>query len=97
MARIQRDESAVQTVLELLQTCWTDPFAEHKADLACLSSGKAAPAKVANDLLNAYECGEATYQKFKTDRLETDDVSNKPIFHDPLPRLCLHTFVNAVE
>ena len=96
MARIQRDKSAVQNVLELLQTCWTDPFAEHKADLASLSSGKAAPAKVANDLLNAYEYGEAAYQKFKNDRLETVDVSNKPLFHDPLPRLRLQTFVNDV-
>jgi len=98
--RIMKDEHDVQKVIELLNSSWIDPFSDEKLDIISLSSGKTAPPKVVDGLLNALQYGEDAYTKFKADRLDgSSDLTAgcKPKFHEPLRKLRLKTFADAVN
>lgn len=67
--RIQKDEQNVAAIVNLLENDWTNPFAE-MSDLISLSTGVFASQEVTDDLLGAYEKGEAAYQTFQTNCLQ---------------------------
>ncbi|KAG0721648.1 hypothetical protein GWK47_046054 [Chionoecetes opilio] len=72
MPRIRRDEADVQSLVQLMETSWLNPFNAEQGDLVSLSTATTAPPEVAKDLLGAYRIGEDAYQAFKEERLETD-------------------------
>jgi len=68
-SRMKRDETDVESVEDLLDNQWTNPFNDKPSDIVSLSTGKAAPVKVATDLLEAQEKGNRAYAAYKTERL----------------------------
>ena len=86
--RIDRDEWAVGTVVELLEN-WTNPF-EKSQYIVSLSSANVAPKDVTHDLLRAHSTGEEAYDSFKRERLE--EASSKKQFHYPMRNTRLKIF-----
>ena len=70
--RIQKDESSVQPLTDLIQNSLINPDRSEEDSLVNISTGTLAPADVEKDLFTAQSIGEKTYQKFKTDRLEKE-------------------------
>ncbi|XP_078353848.1 uncharacterized protein LOC144638526 [Oculina patagonica] len=87
-SRIRKDEAAVQSILDLMENEWINPFSGEPTELISLSTATVAPADVATDLLTAKQVGETAYKHFQDDRVE----SRKKPFHDPLPKQKLKTF-----
>lgn len=88
-SRIKKDEAAVQSLENILQTNWTNPFQE-ETELVSLSTGATAPSDVSEDLTSAQKRGEEAYMKFEADRLEKGEK-----FFDAIPRMNLKTFDNV--
>ncbi|MES9881053.1 MAG: hypothetical protein ABW185_09250 [Sedimenticola sp.] len=86
-ARIRRDSTDVNSVVELLENNWIDPFDASGDDLPSISSGIAAPADVKADLLKAHAKGETAYQMFVDSRLKTGSS-----FYERLPKQNLKSF-----
>ena len=86
-SRIHTDEKAVQSLVDLMENNWTNPFGSTISELVSLSTGATAPTDVAKDLLTAQEKGEKAYQEFQANRLEMGDN-----FFDRLPKMQLKTF-----
>lgn len=78
--RIQKEEKAVVTVVDLIQG-WITPFGE-KQDLNCISTAKATPKDISSDLMKARISGEQRYATFKKERLEKGLPTTK--FHDTM-------------
>jgi len=93
-SRIKKDELAVNAVVETLQN-WVNPFEENQQELVSLSTAAAATRQIATQLLEAEKRGEAAYQSFKSERLESSPPVVK--FHDPLPKLRLKTFSDMTK
>ena len=93
-SRIKRDEKDVQTITELLEENWINPFSG-SPDLAVLSTGSVAPPEIRNDILHAEEIGEAAYTSFRKDRLEAKVPSSS--FYDRLPKQHLKTFSDLMK
>ena len=91
--RILKDEVDVQSLIDLLQNSWINPFRQDQDALVNIATGTQAPDDVTNDLLNAKKTGEQAYKEFKRDRLEKDypDAVN---FHAKLKKQGLKTFAN---
>ena len=89
-SRVKKDETDVQSVVELLQTSWTNPFQNNPCDIINLSTGTTAPPDISNDLLLAHESGQKNYQAFYHDRLQ----NRSKAFYDRLPKLKLKTFTD---
>ena len=90
-SRIKRDETDVQTLLNLLETNRTNPF-DYSEEIVSLSTGTTASPDISDDLLRAYTEGEKAYTEFKK-RIESDPSQEKyPKFHDKLKRKNLKTF-----
>ena len=87
-SRIRKDELAVQSLVDLMETEWINPFSGDPTELISLSTGTVAPSDIANDLLTTKARGEAAYKNFQDERIE---LRKKP-FHDPLPKQKLKTF-----
>uniref|UniRef100_H3B9B3 Uncharacterized protein n=1 Tax=Latimeria chalumnae TaxID=7897 RepID=H3B9B3_LATCH len=85
---IQKDEADVQSLVDLLENNWTNPFSSNSSDLVSISTGMAAPPDFTHDLLKAQDQGEKAYQNFQYDRLETGSQH----FHYRLLKLKLKTF-----
>jgi len=87
---IRRDEKAVKSLVELIETNWTKPLLSNPSELISISTGTTAPLEVANDLLTAQQKGDMTYTDFQENRLKkrTHD------FFKRLPKLQLQTFNN---
>ena len=81
-SRITKDELAVQSLVDLMETEWINPFSGDPTELISLSTGTVAPSDVAIDLLTAKACGETAYKNFQDARIE---LRKKPIRH-PLPK-----------
>lgn len=82
------DEGDVKKVQSTLSN-WGNPFSPNDTDEICdLASGMAAPKKLEEDLLMAYDKGEETMTAFIKKRLTTNEVP----FYDPIPKLKLATF-----
>jgi hypothetical protein len=88
-SRINKDEKDVASLIEMLESNWTNPF-HAPSDIASLSTGIVAPADIARDLLEARNKGEAASKLFREERLNTDPP--KKGFFEPLPRQKLKTF-----
>lgn len=86
-SRMKKDEEAVQSLEDLLQNNWTNPFSEGSTELLNISTGTIAPADVTHDLMSAQKKGEEARQKFQESRLEKGQN-----FYERLPRLNLKTF-----
>ena len=87
-SRITRDEADVESIVELLESSWINPFGNEPIDLVSISTGAAAPPGVCSDLLKARERGEEAY-KLQAERLEKGSG-----FYDPIKKLKLKTFTD---
>ena len=87
--RIRKDESAVQSLVELMEDNWTDPFG-HPSEVVCLSTGATASPEISKDLITAHEQGNIAYLTFLEKRLDKQEIP----FFDPLPKRNLKTFDN---
>ena len=86
--RMSVDEGDVKKVQSTLSN-WGNPFSPNDTDEIChLASGMAAPKKLEEDLLVAYDKGEEAMTAFIKKRLTTNEVP----FYDPIPKLKLATF-----
>ena len=88
--RIRRDEADIQSLVELMETCWLNPFSPDHTEFVSLSTATVVPTDVASDLLNAYKIGEEAYQAFKQERLESNPPTTQ--FHDKMTKKKLKTF-----
>ena len=84
-------QADVASVLQMLESNWTNPFSEDMTELGNLSTAVSAPKDIVEDLLSAQTKGEKAYNDFKAERLCVEPSKK---FHDPLPRLQLKTFAN---
>lgn len=87
-SRIRKDEVDVQSLVDLMENEWINPFSGDPTELISLSTGTAAPSDVASDLLTAKQIGDTAYKHFQENRIE----SRKKAFHDPLRKQKLKTF-----
>ena len=92
-SRILKDESDVQSLIDLAENSWINPFREEQDSFVNLATGTLAPIAIANDLLHAHTVGEEAYQKFKTSRLEKDQ-SDAVDFYAKMKKQKLKTFSN---
>lgn len=90
LPRIRRDEADVQSIVDILETCWVNPLSPDQCEFVSLSNATVAPPDVAKDLLDAREIGEQAYQAFKHERLETTPPTTQ--FHDKMTKKKLKTF-----
>ena len=81
-SRIRKDELAVQSLVDLMETEWINPFSGDPKEMISLSTGTVAPSDVSTDLLTAKARGETAYKNFQDERIQ---LRKKP-FHDPLPK-----------
>ena len=95
LSRIKKDEADRQSLVQLMETSWLNPFKIENDEFVSLSSPTVAPSDIAKDLLDAHRFGEEAYQTFKRERLETDAPSIK--FHDKITKLKLKTFTNFTK
>ena len=58
-------ELAVQSLVDLMETEWINPFRGDPTELISLSTGTVAPSDVAIDLLTANACEEIAYKNFQ--------------------------------
>ena len=90
LSRMKGRETAVKKVLEAFHQ-FTNPFNISSSDnnaLFCLSSGQAAPANVASDLLGYVDAGKQAADHFVESRLQHKTVN----FQDPIKRQNRTTF-----
>ena len=90
LPRIRRDEAGVQSIVDILDNCWLNPFSPDQCEFVSLSTATVAPPHVVNDLLDAHKIGEQAYQAFKHERLETTPPIKK--FYDTITKKKLKTF-----
>ena len=93
--RIEKDESGVKSVTDLIQDSLINPFKLEGDSLVSISSGTLAPADVTKDLLSAQTVGKKAYQEFQSDRLEKEPPGAKD-FYATLKKQKLKTFTNVV-
>ena len=80
LPRMRRDEADVQSLVQLMETNWLNPFSPEHGELVSLSTAAKAPSEVAKDLLEVYKVGEEAYQTFMQERLQEDVPSMQ--FHE---------------
>ncbi len=88
--RIDKDYDDVKAIIDTLENGWVNPMSTNESDIICLSTGRLAPQEIIQDLLNAHTIGEAAYQKFKKERLESPQTTTK--FYERMSKLKLKTF-----
>jgi hypothetical protein len=86
VSRINRYDSDVSAILDLLENYWANPFCGDPMDVSRNSVGLAAPPDMAKDLLKALEKGEAAYAE-RLVKLEKGTW-----VYDPIKKLTLKTF-----
>ena len=89
-SRIKKDEADIQSLMQLMEASWLNPFKPENEDLVSLSSATAAPPDIEKDLLDANKLGKESYQVFRQERVEADVPSKK--FHDKMTKMRLKTF-----
>ena len=90
--RIKRDETDIQSLVDLMETSWSNPFSPEHQELVSLSTATAASPDIAKDFLGAQKLGEEAYQAFKQERLEATPPATQ--FHDKMTKRQLKTFSN---
>ena len=93
--RIRKDEADIQSLIQLLDSSWLNPFNSDQDELVSISTATVAPAEVAIDLLESHKIGEEAYQAFKEKRLNTAVPSTK--FHDKMSKLKLKTLSDITK
>ena len=88
-SRITRDEADIQSVMDMLENNWVDPFNSEDQDLVSISTGTLATAEVLKDLKDAEHIGRDAYEEFRKDRIEPGHAKK---FHDPIKKQKLKTF-----
>ena len=88
-SRIQRDNSDVSSIVEILSEAFINPFSDFP--LLCISTGIVASENVSRDLLDAKEEGTKAMKKFIAERLSH---KREKSFYDPLKKLKLKTFTS---
>ncbi|KAK3746534.1 hypothetical protein QZH41_007378 [Actinostola sp. cb2023] len=93
--RITRDEEDVKSLVDLLENTWINPFDPDTQELVSISTGKVAPPEVQEHLLLAREKGNAAYQEFSQQRIE----SSPPVldFYHKMTKLKLKTFSDLIK
>ena len=66
---IRKDELAVQSLVDLMETEWVNQFSGDPTELIGLSTGTVAPSDVVPDLLTANARGEVAYKNFQDERI----------------------------
>lgn len=90
-SRMRKDEAAVESVVNLLEDTWTNPFDTNPIDLINLSTGANPSSDITDDLLSARTKGDAAYEEFQQKRIQTGQTE----FFDRLPKMKLTTFDNS--
>ena len=90
LPRIRRDEAYVESIVDVLDNCWVNPFSPDQCELVSLLTATVAPPDVGNDILDAHKIGEQAYQALKHERLETTPPTTK--FCDKITKKKLKTF-----
>jgi len=90
LPRMRRDEADLQSLIQLMETSWFNPFSFEHGELVSLSTAAEAPPEVAKDLLEAYKIGEEAYQTFQQERLQDDAPSMQ--FREKMIKKKLKTF-----
>ena len=85
-----KDEQDVQSLMDMLENNWIDPFNNENQELISISTGKSATPEIASDLLNANKRGELAYKDFSQKRIESSPPRQK--FNDSISKLKLKTF-----
>ena len=90
-SRIRKDELAVQSLVNLMDKEWINPFGSDPMGLTSLSTDTAVPPDVVSDLLKANEIGDKAYKEFHDNWIE----SREKCFHDTLSKQKLKTFLDV--
>ena len=70
-SRILKDEADVQSLVNLMEDSWINPFRSDQDSLVSLATAAMPPMEIAHDLVNASKVGE---EAFRTRRLENNTV-----------------------
>ena len=73
-SRILKDEADVQSLVNLMEDSWINPFRSDQDSLVSLATAAMPPAEIAHDLMNASKVGEEAFEAFRTRRLENNTV-----------------------
>ena len=73
-SRILKDEADVQSLVNLMEDSWINPFRSDQDSLMSLATAAMPPMEIAHDLMNASKVGEETFEAFRTGRLENNTV-----------------------
>ena len=90
--RILKDEEDIQSLIDMLQNLWQNPFARDLSDLCNLSTGAIPEDGLTSDVLSARVKGEEACSHFISERLSS---SRSAKFFDKLPRIKLKSFRNV--
>ena len=73
-SRILKDEADVQSLVNLMEDSWINPFRTDQDSLVSLATAAMSPMEIAHDLMNASKVGEEAFEAFRTRRLENNTV-----------------------
>ena len=73
-SRILKDEADVQSVVNLMENSWINPFRSDQDSLVSLATAAIPPMEIAHDLMNASKVGEEAFEAFRTQRLENNTI-----------------------
>ena len=73
-SRLLKDEADVQSLVNLMEDSWINPFRSDQDSLVSLATADMPPMEIAHDLMNASKVGEEAFEPFRTRRLENNTV-----------------------
>ena len=73
-SRIVKDEADVQSLVNLMEDNWINPFRSDQDSLVSLATAAMPPTEIAHDLMNASTVGEEAFEAFINRRLENNTV-----------------------
>ena len=73
-SRLLKDEADVQSLVNLMEDSWINPFRSDQDSLVSLATAAIPPMEIAHDLMNASKVGEEAFEPFRTRRLENNTV-----------------------
>ena len=85
-SRIKRDESDVESLIDMLENNWINPLSIEPRDLVSISTGVVAPSDICDDLLKARQRGEEAYIT------QASKLAEGIGFYEPIRRLRIKTF-----
>ena len=92
-SRILKDEADVQSLVNLMEDSWINPFRSDQDSLVSLATAAMPPMEITHDLVNASKAGEEAFEAFRTWRLENNTIdffaNNEEAETEDLQR-CVH-------